>query len=621
LAHQGGQYETAISLYQRVLWLNPTHIDARGNLGAALADQGRFVEAVVHYEKALTLNPDHADTHNYLGVALSSLGRLSEAIAHYQRAIELKSGRADLHDNLGLALSAQGRLAEAIHSYQEAVALNPSLASAHNNLGVALADQGRFAEAIGHYRLALALQPDYANVYNNLGVALLKQGKVVEAVAAYERALIISPNHTNAHANLGAALADQGRLADAALHLEQALALDPAHAAAHNTLGKMLINQGNFNEALEHVGRAIALKPDYAEAHLNRAQVKFFHPGDTELAALEELATSNLSPQKAVYIHFALAKALEDTQDYARAFEHRRKGNALKRAQINYDEATALRQFQRLSTVFDQGLFDRFRGAGDPSPVPVFIVGMPRSGSTLVEQILASHPQIHGAGELMDFEEVTKSVLQDVKPPLPYPECVAALDATTFHRIGRAYLSRLTAHSVGKVLITDKLPGNFLNIGLIQLALPNARIIHTVRHPVATCLSCYSKLFTSGNHYTYDLAELGRFYRHYQELMTHWRSVLPQQSILDVSYEEVVDDLEGQARRLIEYCDLPWDDRCVSFHTTSRTVRTASAVQVRKPLFRGSLQRWRRYESEIAPLLDELRPSCASRATFLESTE
>jgi tetratricopeptide (TPR) repeat protein len=505
LAHESRQYETAISHYLGALRLNPGHTEARGNLGIALAGQGKFVEAMNHYERILTLNPEHAETHNNLAVALAAQGRLSEAITHYQRAIKLKFACANLHNNLGLALSAQGRLEGAIPSYQQAVALNPSLASAHNNLGVALADQGRIGEAIDHYRRALALQPDYANAYNNLGVALLKQGKVVEAGAAYEQALVISPNHASAHANLGAALADQGHLPDAVLHLEQALALDPAHAPAYNTLGKIRINQGNFNEALEYVGRAIALKPDYAEAHLNRAQVKSFRRGDPELAALEELATSNLSPQKAVYIHFALAKALEDTQDYVRAFGQRRKGNALKRAQINYDEATALRQFQRLSTVFDGRVFERFRGAGDPSPVPVFIVGMPRSGSTLVEQILASHPQIHGAGELTDFAEVVKGVLQEVKPPLPYPECVATLDATTFHRIGQAYLSRLTALSVGTVRIADKLPGNFLNIGLIQLTLPNARIIHTVRHPVATCLSCYSKLFTSCNDYTYDL--------------------------------------------------------------------------------------------------------------------
>jgi tetratricopeptide (TPR) repeat protein len=610
LAHQNGQYEMAAGHYQQLLRLNPAHACAHGNLGVAFAARGKLREAVVHYERALALDPDYANAHNNLGSALSALGRTTEAVAHYQRAVALKPDHADLHNNLGLALSAQGRIAEAICAYSRAVTLNPGHARAHNNLGVALASQGRIAEAIAQYRQAIALMPAYADAYNNLGAALSVKGRFAEAVPAYERALAINPNNTNVHANLGAALADLGQLGDAAMHIKKALALNPRHAEAQNTIGNICTNQGEFGEAIEHFGQAIAIKPDYAEAHLNRAQVKFFHRGDSELAALEELAANrDLSPKKAVFIHFALAKALEDTADYVRAFEQLRKGNALKRAQTDYQEATVLRQFPRIPAVFSRGLFDHFRGAGDFSTTPVFILGMPRSGSTLVEQILASHPLVHGAGELLDFEAVTKSVIQAAKPALPYPECVPTLDAATFRRIGQAYLARLAALSDGKVRIVDKLPGNFLNIGLIHLALPNARIIHAVRHPAATCLSCYSKLFTSGNPYAYDLGELGRFYRHYQGLMAHWRSILPPNAMLEVVYEGVIEDLEGEARRLIDYCGLPWDDHCLSFHTTNRTVRTASAVQVRKPLFRGSLERWRNYQSELAPLLNQLRLS------------
>jgi tetratricopeptide (TPR) repeat protein len=610
LAYQSGQHETAISHFRRVLRLNPTHTGTYINLGLAFAAQGKIVEAVVHYERALALDPNHADAHNNLGVALVAQGRFVEAIAHYQRAIELDPRKADQHNNLGLALAAQGRIAEAICSLQQVIALNPNHAIAHNNLGVALADQGRVVEAITHCRRAIELKPGYDSAYNNLGVALSALGRFSDAMAAYQQALRINPNYTNAHANLAAALTDQGQLAAAALHIKQALTLNPSHAEAHNTQGKILANQGKFDQALEHFGRAIAIKPECAEAHLNRSQVKTFHPGDNDLATLEELAASgHLSPKKAVFIHFAIAKALDDTGDYLRAFEHWRKGNTLKRAQIYYDEAAVLRQFQRIRSVFRHDIFDRFRGAGDPSSVPVFILGMPRSGSSLIEQILASHPQVHGAGELTDFEMVAGSILQPAKSPVSYPDCVPTLDPTTFQRIGQAYLNRLTALSDGKLRIIDKLPGNFLNIGLIRLALPNARIIHTMRHPVATCLSCYSKLFVAGNHYSFDLAELGRFYRQYRQLMAHWHSVLPPQTILDVSYEDVVADLEGQARRLIEYCGLPWDDRCLSFHKTSRAVRTASLLQVRQPLFRGSLERWRNYESELAPLLDELMPN------------
>jgi hypothetical protein len=383
-------------------------------------------------------------------------------------------------------------------------------------------------------------------------------------------------------------------------HYERALVLDPDYADAHNNLGSVFKEQGKFDEAMAHFGRAIAIRPDFAEAHFNRAEIESFHPGDADLAALEALADrDDLAPNQAVYIHFALAKALEDSGDTVRAFEHFGKGNALKRRQVTYDEPEVLKRFRRIATVFDRSLFDRFEGAGDPSSVPVFVLGMPRSGSTLVEQILASHPQIHGAGELMALE-VLASSLSD------YPECVPALDGLDLRRLGQSYLALLPPVEDGKIRIVDKLPGNFLSVGLIRLILPNAKIIHTVRYPVDTCVSCYSKLFTFGLNFSYDLGELGRYYRSYSELMAHWRAVLPPGAMLEVAYEDVVDDLEVQARRLIEYCGVPWDNRCIDFHKNSRQVKTASAVQIRKPLFRSSLQRWRRYEAQIGPLLDEL---------------
>ena len=357
---------------------------------------------------------------------------------------------------------------------------------------------------------------------------------------------------------------------------------------------------------MAHYGQAIAISPDYAEAHLNRSDIKRFQAGDADLATLQALAGSaDSSNDKAHYIHFALAKALDDAGDYARAFEHLLKGNALKRRQISYDETGALELLHRIRTVFDSRLLDRFQGAGHPSPVPVFVLGMPRSGSSLIEQILAGHPQIQGAGELTILEKMEAGGLYEPET-LPYPQCISALDAEAFEQIGRSYLSRLPKIEDGKIRMVDKLPGNFLRIGLIRLILPNAKIIHTTRHPIDTCVSCYSKLFTNGLPFTYDLAELGRYYRGYSELMKHWRSVLPPGVMLEVAYEDVVDDLEGQARRLMEHCGVPWDDRCLSFHRTNRPVRTASVVQVRQPLFRSSLGRWRRYESGLGSLLDAL---------------
>ncbi len=495
---------------------------------------------------------------------------------------------AEVHSNYGNILQAQGKLKEAAACQERALALKPEFAEACSNLGNVRYAQGQLREAVACHERALTLKPDYADAHNNLGTAFLAQDRIDEAVAHYERALVLKADHASAHNNLGNALMRQDKIDDALAHYERALVLKPDYANAHNNLGNVLKEQGHFDDAMAHYGRAIALDPDYAEAHLNRADIKSFQPGDAELGMLEALAArDDLSADQALYIHFALAKALDDIKDYGRPFEHLRRGNALKRARIHYDERGTLQLFERISSIFDRGLFDRFQGQGDPSSIPVFVVGMPRSGSTLIQQILASHPQIHAAGELTILEK-------------------SPMDITAFRQLGQWYLSRLPKVPDEKTRIVDKLPGNFLRIGLIRLMLPNARIIHSMRDPVDTCLSCYSKLFNTGLPFTYDLGELGRYYRAYSELMAHWRSVLPPGAMLEVSYEDVVDDLEGQARRLIDYCGLPWDHRCIDFHRSRHPVRTASAVQVRQPLFRGSVQRWRHYAAGLAPLLDEL---------------
>jgi tetratricopeptide (TPR) repeat protein len=568
---------------------------------------GRLVEAGNPFPD----NPDgrarHADRVYLLGMIAYEGGRYDIAVELFGQAIQLRKDNPCYHYDLGNVFKALGRIDDAVAQYRRALDLEPDYVEAHNNLGIILNEQGRIHDAVVHYERALVLKPDCVEAHNNLGVALVAQGRIVDAQAHYEYALVLKPDYADAHNNLGIILNEQGRIDDAAAHYERALFLKPDNAYAHNNLGNIFKARGEFEDATAHYGRAIAIRPDYAEAHFNRAGIKSFHRDDADLDALEALANrDDLSANNQLYIHFALAKALEDRGDYVRAFEHLRKGNTLKRQQINYDEMAVLKMFGRISTVFDSRIFDHFQGEGDPSSTPVFVLGMPRSGSTLIEQILGSHPQIHGAGELTALDTAASSAFNACDHPLRYPECVPALDSVSLRQLGQAYLARLPALADGKVRIIDKMPGNFLSIGLIRLILPNARIIHTTRHPIDTCVSCYSQLFTSGLHFSYDLVELARYYRRYSELMTHWRCVLSPGTILDVSYEEVVDDLEGQARRLIDYCGLPWDDRCISFHRTRRTVKTASAVQVRKPLFRSSLQRWRRYEAGLAPLLHEL---------------
>jgi len=311
-------------------------------------------------------------------------------------------------------------------------------------------------------------------------------------------------------------------------------------------------------------------------------------------------------------LHFALGKAYADLGDHPRAFETMQRGNAEKRATVSYDEAAMMQLFDRTEAVLTR---DRVRNQaghgkplGDPSTLPIFVIGMPGSGTTLVEQILASHHDVHGAGELATFSELVGSVYGPDGRLVSYPDFVAECGTEVFQAIGSHYVAALRALAPQDQRVVDKMPSNFIFAGLIHLALPNARIIHVVRDPIDTCVSCYFRLFTGSLDHTYDLAELGRFYRRYQQLMDHWHAVLPEGRMLEVRYEDVVGDLEGFSRRILMHCGLDWDPHCLRFHQTDRRVRTASAMHVRQQIYRSSIGRWRDYRPYLTPLLQELLP-------------
>ena len=412
-------------------------------------------------------------------------GRLAAAAAAYRKILALRPDAAEMHNNLGNVLLEQGQLDEATAQYERAVALKPGLFQTHNNLGNVLWKQGQLERAVARFEQAIALAPDLAEAHNNLGCIFRFQGKLDEAAAQFERAVALRPDLAEAHNNLGNVLWQQGQLEQALARYAQALALRPDYAEAHNNLGNVLMEQGKLDQAAAHYEQAIALRPDYAEAHYHRADLKTFRAGDPDLARLEALAADAhpLPPSKMLYVHFALGKALEDIGDYQRAFEHLLQGNALKRREVDYNEAGYQRTFRPIAEPFDASLLDRFAAAGDPSPVPIFIVGMPRSGSTLVEQILASHPQVHAAGELKNLDRVVETVSDPAGRPVPFPSPNRQLNADGLRRLGQAYLASLPTPADGKTRITDKAPSNFFHVGLIRLILPNARIIHTRARP------------------------------------------------------------------------------------------------------------------------------------------
>ena len=610
-----GRHADALPAYREAVRLNPKFAEACNNLGLSLVALGRPDEALDIYRTALVLIPGYADAHANLAMALVAVDRHEAAISHFAAALAGRPGNAEAHNNLGNSLAALNRHGEALAHYARAIQLRPELAEVHNNLGNALATLQRYPEAVAHYRKALALQPRYAEAHNHLGRALVVLERPAEAVTHHREAIAIRPDFAEAHSSLGDALAALDRYDEAQASFRHALALNPALPEAHGGLGHVQKTFGQLEDARRRFGEAISLAPRSAEFHRSLAEVKRFTPGDPQLAAMEALAQDRdaLTANGRTHLHFALAKAHDDLGDSTRAFQHLIEGNALKRAAIAYDQSETLRLLARTAEIFSPELMRRAAGQGDPARLPIFIVGMPRSGSSLIEQVLASHSRIFGAGEIADFNAAAASLAGPGGAlPIPFPEVATEMTAEQFRRVGSHYVNGLQSRAPAAERITDKTLGNFLFAGLIHLALPNARIIHARRDPVDTCLSCFSKLFGSQISFTYDLAELGQYYRAYDALMARWREVLPAGVMLEVQYEDLVADFEPQARRILGHCGLEWEEQCLRFHTTQRPVKTASATQVREPLYRGAVGRSQSYRTLLSPLLDALGPVAES---------
>jgi tetratricopeptide (TPR) repeat protein len=601
-----GRPAEAIAHYECALAVGNESAVAHTNLGNALQLVGRLDDAQRHYERALALDPSRPESHNNLAVLLAARNRPDMAIAHYEVALVLKPDYYEALNNLGNALQSLGRDAEAIRQYELAVSLRPDHAEARSNLGNVLAAINRPLDAIEQYNKALAIRPDCAEVHSNLGNALSAIGRCDDAIAQYQQAVALRPAYGGAHNNLGTALLARRRPEEAIAHYRTALACEPNNADIHNNLGVALNTLGQVTQASQAFARAIDLAPRKAEFYLNLLGSKRVTTEDPHFIAMLELYrdVASLGVQCQIALHFALGRAFEDLGEHERSFRHLSMGNALKRRQLIYDEATALQLFERTRATFTSELMFDKSHAGDPSRIPIFVVGMPRSGSTLVEQILASHSQVFGAGELPNFHDLVDVFARDNNGS--YPEMVAHMSGEQLRRMGMSYVDSIRACAPGVARIVNKMPGNFGSVGLIHLALPNARIIHTTRDPLDTCLSCFSLLFAGGHPYSYELAELGRYYRGYHALMQHWRSVLPPDVMLEVRYEDVVTDLEGQARAMVMHCGLEWEESCLAFHKTKRPVQTASMVQVRRPIYRTSIGRWQRYKDMLQPLFQAL---------------
>ena len=643
LLHRQQHAETE-TLARSLIARYPGHALAWQALGATLKAQRRWPEALTAQQQGASLAPDDAAAHYNLGNSWLALGRHAEAAANYLRALAIAPTHAQALLNLGHALAAQGQLADAGQRYRDALAVEPDLADAHaglahallasaaadaaephflralaarpgdarahDGLGVVYRGQGRLAEAEACYRRALALTPGAAGVHNNLGNALRDQGHVEQAEASYRRALELDDGIAEAHFNLGNILREQGQQVQAECCYRRALALDPQYLMALNNLGICLKKQGRLEEASQCFESALAIKPDFLQSHCNLSPFKTYTADDPQLRLFEQQQGQlpALPPAGRISYWFALGKMREDAGRHDDAFAAYAEGNRLQRERFPHDEAGEIAFAQRLQSVFSANFMARRRPADPGARVPIFIVGMPRSGTTLIEQILSTCPGVHGAGELTDLDEVLQSLAgPDGERTTHYPEAVARLADGTLRRLGETYIERVWRLAPDAERITDKLPANFQHLGMIQLILPQAKIIHARRDPMDSCFSCYARLFEGGNlDFSYDLGSVGRYYARYQRLMQHWQQVLPAGTVLEVQYEELVADTETQARRLLDYLGLPWDERCLDFHRNRRVVRTASLAQVRKPVYRSSVARWQHFEAHLDPLREAL---------------
>ena len=524
----------------------------------------------------------------------------------YRQVLSQKANHAAAAHFLGLLLHQTRRSEEGLDFIEQSVQLQPKNPDFLNNMGTVMRDLGRVAAAVDFFRGAVEIRPDQLAARDNLGSALKQLGQFEGAEDIYRGTVGRNPFHVRARIGLAETLQESGRLDEAIAVFREALAIRPKDADLLYGLSVGMMEKGKLDEAAGLARQALAIDPAMARAWLLLTQVKRQTERDAELAGME--AQHAKAPQDSLarmQLSFGLGKANDDLKDYPRAFDYFAEGNAIRRKGIDYDPVRTRAEFEAMKMVFDAGFFEKHKPSPISDDTPIFVVGMPRSGTTLVEQIIASHPQVYGAGELSILKTAVGKQFPQTMPG-GFPWGLVDVSDADFAEAGKAYLDMLHARYPNFRHVTDKMPGNFLLIGFIHMMLPKAKIIHCARDAAATCLSIYKVHFRGDSHrYGYDLGELADFHNLYTDIMAHWRAVLPG-VVHDVRYEDFVADQEAQTRALIAHLGLPWDDSVLSFHETDRPVRTASAAQVRQPMYQGSVDLWKRYGDRLKPLLERL---------------
>ena len=608
-AFQAGNYDESEAGACRLLQVVPGFFPAVLLRGMIAARMKRTAEGIAILQEAVKLDRRSVEARNELANLLRAAGRHVEAVAEAKHAVRLKPRDAGSHNNLGVCYLADGRVPLAMTHFRKAISLDPDTAMFYHNFGLALERQARDADAIGAFRHALRLEPQSAETLAHLGRLLFQHGQPQEAARCYDRAATLQNDATIAAVNRAEALIQQGQAAAAESCLRQAIAANPASDLAHQVLGVLLQRCGRFDEAAECLERAIELQPRRVSAYGSLVLGKKIGPADASVVqAMRKLAEDGSLPAAdRSRLHHALGKAHDDLGEYERAIwhfdqAHEIDADEMRRAGRSFDRRAHKVAIDQIISGFTADFFTRHALTGSDSDLPVLIIGMPRSGTTLVEQILSSHSEVGAASELSfwtDRQGLTSAALS------------GALLPEQLRQHAEDYVRLLRSVAPPARRVTDKMPANFLVLGLIHLALPRAHVIHCHRDPIDTCLSIYTTPVANPLDFAHKRADLVFFYEQYARLMEHWRRVIPADRLLDVEYEALVADPEQATRNMIDFCELDWDAACLRHERNEHIIMTPSLWQARQPVYRDAVARWRRYE----PWLGEFRRLQAGEGT------
>ena len=603
------RFDEANARIERALSIFPEFERAYELRGELLFAKGELPAAAEAFQQALKLDPKRQRIRVKLGQVFLRLGRVEEARALKGEIIKSSADNKDIAK--AAELEKEEKFAEAEKIYRRILARHPDNVSAMRLWAALGVRQKQYADAEVLLKKAVELAPDFALAWADLWIVQFEQEKSEDAIKSAKRLINLEPRRANGHLLLGSAHMSAGHHQDALESYDNALEITPDHVGAWCGKGNVSRTIGDQDGAISAFRKSIKANPLFAEAYWNLANLKTFRFEDSEVDDMLALVGDERIPNEGqVQLNNALGLEFDGRKEYDRAFEFIDRGNKLRREREFYDRVQNEEMIDMSIEAFSRQFLEDNYGHGDPEPAPIFIVGLPRSGSTLLEQILSSHSKVDGTHELRDLALTIRSNREMSGRGAQYPKSVANIDQDGFKCLGSEYIERTLRYRGGRPFFTDKNPNNHVHVGLLHLILPNAKIINARRHPLDSCLGSYKQLFAEGQSFSYDLVELGEHFLQYQRLMDHWHEVLPGK-VLDVQYEEVVADLEGQVRRILEYCELGWEDTCLRFHETSRPVKSASSEQVRRPIYSSSVNTWRHYERHLGALIEVLEPLLA----------